>query len=99
MTPLGSEMGLSATMQEFMLQAERAAKQRGRDVSAALLVWRDAVQFYDREYGMILGEVSGDLIRNKGYALRDAVWNAMREPTSLELLTFAQLTGPHVGGA
>lgn len=97
-------MGLSATMQDFIRETERAARQHGRDILATVQVGRDAVQFYDCEYGMVLGHVDGGTLRHAlrrggDKAFMEEVRAALREPTSLEILTFAQLTGPHVGGA
>lgn len=96
-------MGLTATMQDFALEAERAARKQGRDVRATVLAERDAVQFYDCEYGMMLGRVDGPTLRHAlGRGGEKAFWAemqaALREPTSLEILAFAQLTGPHVRG-
>jgi hypothetical protein len=97
-------MGLRASTQDFIREVERAAQAQGRDVLAIMDVGRDVVRFYDREYGMVLGHVDGvalrdALVRGGNKAFQMELCAALREPTSLEILTFAQLTGPHVGGA
>jgi hypothetical protein len=97
-------MGLRASTQDFIREVGRAAQAQGRDVLAIMDEGCDAVRFYDREYGMVLGHVDGGalrhaLVRGGSKAFQQELCAALREPTSLEILTFAQLTGPHVGGA
>lgn len=65
--------------------------------------WRDPasreIRFYDRDYGVDLGSVKESLLNR---AARDEmerlIKEACREPTSLEILYYAQIGGPHVRG-
>lgn len=65
--------------------------------------WRDMaraeIHLYDHEYGIHLGAIKeGDLrYAHMSEAVR-IVREACREPTSLEILYYAQIGGPHARG-
>lgn len=69
-----------------------------------LETWYDVakreIRIYDRDYGVELGALKDSSLRCASRnQLVSAIREACREPTSLEILYYAQVGGPHVRGA
>jgi hypothetical protein len=75
----------------------------GRRIMTRLDEERDMLRIYDCDYGIELEPIHGEALRCAALAgrgaMRDFFAEALREPTSLELLYYAQVGGPHVRGA
>ena len=73
----------------------------GRRIAVLRRVERAETQFYDCDYAVDLGSVPDDTLafRQRNGSLPSLLSEACREPTSLELLYYAQVGGPHVNGS
>lgn len=93
MTPL-SNVG------EIQASISSAYARHGRNIEALRDVARAETRFYDLDYGIELGAIRDHLLlrTSQREAVR-LVHEACREPTSLEILYYAQVGGPHVLGA
>jgi hypothetical protein len=56
------------------------------------------VRVYDCDYQIELGTIDGRVRMMPAWAAQKAIAEACREPTSLEILYYAQIGGPHVKG-
>lgn len=74
----------------------------GRNLSTRLDANGALLRIYDHDYQIELDPIHGEALRRAELAgrgaLRDFFAKALREPTSLELLYYAQVGGPHVRG-
>jgi hypothetical protein len=75
----------------------------GRKLSTRLDANGALLRIYDHDYQIELEPMHGEALRRAALAgrgaMRDFFAKALREPTSVELLYYAQVGGPHVRGA
>jgi hypothetical protein len=71
----------------------------GRRLLTRVDPYHDKIRVFDVDYGIELDAIDGKALRGPAHDARAAVAKACREPTSLEILYYAQVGGPHVKAA
>lgn len=68
----------------------------GRRLGTILCIERAETRVFDLDYEMEIGSIPDRAALTGRQGLLNAIREATREPTSLELLYYAQVGGPHV---
>jgi hypothetical protein len=88
-----------SSMREALPGISVAHAHHGRTIETWHDVERREFRFYDHDYGVELGTIKEDWLptASRADAIR-MIREACHEPTSLEILYYAQIGGPHVRG-